>query len=205
MIRWITCREFVEFLADYLEGRLKADRLDEFNNHLAGCPPCVIYMQTYRDSIALAKAALHASDDPVPETVPDGLVEAYSRAEERRLVTPSGGGSQRAARARRHCARDQHQDDHTGGSYPGLEVIRPGRWDLSRIVPARADHSRPGWREVFGYENRDGGRLRVELAEAPCYPRAQSSSTASRVAISGGRAALGMRAPSPRLPRISFR
>mgnify|MGYP003575786859 CR=1 FL=1 len=58
MIHWITCREFVGFLDDYLAGRITGVQLDEFNSHLAGCPPCVTYMHTYRDAIGLARAAL---------------------------------------------------------------------------------------------------------------------------------------------------
>lgn len=83
MTRWITCREFVEFLDDYLDGRLEGERLAEFNNHLAGCPPCVIYMQTYRETTRLARAALVRSEEPLPESVPSGLVEAILAARRR--------------------------------------------------------------------------------------------------------------------------
>ena len=80
MIRWITCREFVEFLDDYITGRLAGVQLDEFNNHLAGCPPCVTYMQTYRDAIGLVKTALAEPSEPVPESVPEDLVVAILAA-----------------------------------------------------------------------------------------------------------------------------
>jgi len=76
MIRWITCRDFTDFMDDYLEGRLQGTALAEFNNHLAGCPPCVAYMHSYRTSMALAKEALGAPEDPVPGDVPEGLVKA---------------------------------------------------------------------------------------------------------------------------------
>jgi len=80
VIRWITCREFVEFLDDYLEGRLGQDQLEEFNNHLSGCPPCVTYMRTYRDATALTRAALADPAEPLPQTVPEGLVVAIMAA-----------------------------------------------------------------------------------------------------------------------------
>lgn len=82
MTRWITCREFVEFLDDYLDARIEGERLAEFNNHLAGCPPCVTYMQTYRETTRLARAAL-APSDPLPDSVPSGLVEAILAARRR--------------------------------------------------------------------------------------------------------------------------
>ena len=80
MIRWISCKEFVEFLDDYLAGRLAGIQLEEFNDHLSGCPPCVSYMRTYRDSIDLTKIVLAQPADPVPESVPEGLVEAILAA-----------------------------------------------------------------------------------------------------------------------------
>lgn len=76
MIRWITCREFVAFLDDYLAGVLPDDRVLEFNNHLSGCPPCVAYLQTYEQAIRLGREALQRTDDPLPEDVPEGLVQA---------------------------------------------------------------------------------------------------------------------------------
>jgi anti-sigma factor RsiW len=83
VIRWITCREFVDFLDDYLARRLETLQVAEFNNHLSGCPPCVAYMQTYRDSISLGKTAVTRSDEPVPETIPEDLVAAILAAREK--------------------------------------------------------------------------------------------------------------------------
>ena len=83
MIRWITCRELVDFLDDYLEGQLGGQALIEFNNHLAGCPPCVAYMQTYRDSVRLGRAALTRSEADAPPGVPEQLVAAILSARER--------------------------------------------------------------------------------------------------------------------------
>ena len=80
MTRWVTCREFVEFLDDYLAGRLPAVQVEEFNAHLSACPLCVTYMQTYRDTSALVKAALASEGDQVPDSVPEGLVAAIVAA-----------------------------------------------------------------------------------------------------------------------------
>jgi len=76
----VTCREFVEFLDDYLCGSLSADRRAEFNRHLAQCPSCVAYMKTYRAAIQLGRDALTRTDGPVPEDVPEALVQAVLAA-----------------------------------------------------------------------------------------------------------------------------
>ena len=62
MTRWMTCREFVDFLDDYLARRLELTHREEFNDHLSGCPPCVAYMHSYQESIRLGKAALTRSE-----------------------------------------------------------------------------------------------------------------------------------------------
>ncbi len=47
----ITCHEVVELVTDYLEGRLApVDRL-RFEQHLDGCPHCVVYLQQMRETI----------------------------------------------------------------------------------------------------------------------------------------------------------
>jgi anti-sigma factor RsiW len=74
--REVTCRELVEFLDDYLSRALPAERRAEFEAHLAACPSCVAYMKSYLASIELGRAALLASEEPVPGDVPEDLVRA---------------------------------------------------------------------------------------------------------------------------------
>ena len=76
----LTCRELVQFLADYLAGELAGAPLADFEWHLARCPNCVAFVSTYREARALARAALGAPDAPVPEVVPEGLVRAILAA-----------------------------------------------------------------------------------------------------------------------------
>ena len=76
----VTCRDFVDFLDDYLSGSLPEDRRAEFNAHLAQCPSCVAYMKTYRASIELGRAVLTRSEEAVPEEVPEELVRAILAA-----------------------------------------------------------------------------------------------------------------------------
>lgn len=77
----VTCRELVEFLDDYLAGRLPPERVRAFNEHLSLCPACVAYMKTYEAAGELAREALgSAPDAPPPEEIPEGLVQAILAA-----------------------------------------------------------------------------------------------------------------------------
>jgi len=71
----LSCREFVEFLAEYLSGGLSPERLAAFNAHLAECPSCVSYTRTYAEAVRLGKLVARA-DEPFPEDVPAELVRA---------------------------------------------------------------------------------------------------------------------------------
>jgi anti-sigma factor RsiW len=45
----VTCRQFIlDFLADYLDAKLSPDVAADLEHHLAICPPCVAYMNTYK-------------------------------------------------------------------------------------------------------------------------------------------------------------
>ena len=72
--RDVTCRELVAFLADYLAGRLGAGERAAFDRHLAECPECVAYLESYAATIRLAQAA-HA-DGASPPDLPEALVHA---------------------------------------------------------------------------------------------------------------------------------
>jgi anti-sigma factor RsiW len=49
----LVCRQVVEIVTDYLEGRLsRADRR-RFDAHLAGCPHCTEYLAQLRATIEL--------------------------------------------------------------------------------------------------------------------------------------------------------
>jgi anti-sigma factor RsiW len=72
----VTCREFAEFMADYLSGELSPETRAQFERHLGVCPNCVAYLSNYRDTIALGRRAFAEDDAAVPDDVPDGLVQA---------------------------------------------------------------------------------------------------------------------------------
>ena len=76
----ITCREVIEFLLDYLEGELPADRRRAFERHMAICPSCVAYMDSYQRSVRMGKAVMRASDQSAKGQAPEGLLHAIRAA-----------------------------------------------------------------------------------------------------------------------------
>lgn len=78
----MTCRELVEFLMAYLEGELPEAQREEFQRHLDACPPCVVYLETYKEAVDLGRAVCDA-DAPPSDEVPEALVQAVLRARRR--------------------------------------------------------------------------------------------------------------------------
>jgi anti-sigma factor RsiW len=75
----MTCRELVDFLADYLAGELAPEVRRVFEAHLADCPECATYLRGYAEAIRLARACAEA-DDAVPSGVPERLLRAIAAA-----------------------------------------------------------------------------------------------------------------------------
>ena len=76
----MTCKEFVDFLMDYLGDELPAEQRIAFEGHIDQCPPCMAFMKTYEETIRLGKRCCHHADDPVPDSVPEDLVQAILAA-----------------------------------------------------------------------------------------------------------------------------
>jgi anti-sigma factor RsiW len=78
----MNCREFTDFLDDYLSGAQPAGERAEFEKHLALCPQCVAYLDSYRKTVQLGKAS--CADDSPPADAPDELIQAILRARSRK-------------------------------------------------------------------------------------------------------------------------
>ena len=82
-VKPISCKHFLEFLMEYLDGTLSQAQRDEFDLHMAMCPSCVAYLKTYREAVKMGREALRPSDEPVPPDVPEDLVKAILAARRR--------------------------------------------------------------------------------------------------------------------------
>jgi anti-sigma factor RsiW len=47
----LTCRELVELVTDYLEGRMPPAERGRVDDHLGGCPGCRAYLEQMRQTI----------------------------------------------------------------------------------------------------------------------------------------------------------
>jgi anti-sigma factor RsiW len=80
----MNCREFTEFLHEYLFGDLPTAERAAFEAHLAECPWCVAYLDSYRKTIALEQAAFDAAEGASPPAdAPEELIQAILRARPR--------------------------------------------------------------------------------------------------------------------------
>ncbi len=84
------CREFVEFLLDYFEGNLPDDQRRPFEEHLRLCPPCVRYLETYRETVQLGRAAFASAEEDCGDDIPDELVRAVLSTLKRNDAAKSG-------------------------------------------------------------------------------------------------------------------
>ena len=80
----MTCREFIEFLMDYLDGNLPEGQGAAFDEHLKTCPACVDYLDSYKKTVELGQAVCAEEDATLPADVPDDLVQAILDARKKR-------------------------------------------------------------------------------------------------------------------------
>lgn len=70
----MTCKELVEVVSDYLEGRLPANDRRRLEEHLDECPYCAEYIDQMRLTIA---ALGELSEDALSPEARGELVEAF--------------------------------------------------------------------------------------------------------------------------------
>jgi len=74
------CKDFNEFLADYLADELDDKTRSVFEAHLQICPPCYGYLDSYKDVVKMGKVCCHDPDALVANDVPESLVNAILAA-----------------------------------------------------------------------------------------------------------------------------
>jgi len=71
---YLTCKELVELVTDYLEDRLSAEQRLKFDQHLNWCPPCRHYLEQIQATI---HAAGRLTEHNVPDAAKETLLEAF--------------------------------------------------------------------------------------------------------------------------------
>ena len=89
---FLTCQQMAEFLGEYYDGTLSAAQRREFERHLAICPPCIHYLESYKTTVALEKTSLrettgdctgncgNAATAPAEPPPPEELIQAILAA-----------------------------------------------------------------------------------------------------------------------------
>jgi anti-sigma factor RsiW len=65
----VACRDGVAVLMDYLDGALPSADREAVEAHLRGCPRCVAFVESYRRTPSILRAATAA-------TLPDDLAQS---------------------------------------------------------------------------------------------------------------------------------
>jgi anti-sigma factor RsiW len=78
----ITCKEFEDFVLQYLDGELSDRQRSIFEWHIRLCRECREYLAAYRRTLEIAGAVLAPPDASIPEDVPEDLIVAILDARE---------------------------------------------------------------------------------------------------------------------------
>ena len=78
--QYVTCEEVITFLLDYLTRELSTEEQAEFDRHLAICPSCRAYLETYKQAARLSREAMRAELDEMPPAFGAELARAIARA-----------------------------------------------------------------------------------------------------------------------------
>jgi predicted anti-sigma-YlaC factor YlaD len=70
----MTCRDALEFLADYLDGSLPLRKRLSLDLHLSLCRHCRDYLDNYKKAVQASREAL--TDQALCEDLPEDLVQA---------------------------------------------------------------------------------------------------------------------------------
>ena len=76
----MTCREFADFMMDYLSDELSSESRAQFEHHLSLCTNCQKYLTSYEETVKLGKRAFQDDDAALPPDVPEELVRAILAA-----------------------------------------------------------------------------------------------------------------------------
>jgi anti-sigma factor RsiW len=70
------CQRLLELLHDFVSGELNAADVASLQAHLQQCPPCEIYVQTYRLTITMTRTLPLAE---IPSDTAERLLKALKR------------------------------------------------------------------------------------------------------------------------------
>lgn len=66
----MTCQQLVELLLDFVDGSLPESERCDLERHVCACPPCRVYLDTYKQTIRLTR---ELPCEPLPEALEERL------------------------------------------------------------------------------------------------------------------------------------
>ena len=75
----LTCRQLLDYLSDYVEGRLSAAEVAQLDEHLAVCPQCIDYLANFKATLAACQSLRARPFEKLPP-MPEELVQAILAA-----------------------------------------------------------------------------------------------------------------------------
>ena len=76
----MSCHEISREIPLYCYGEVSSEVEERVEAHLAECPDCVAYLDGYRKTLLLGKAAYGQAEEDVPAGAPEELVQAILAA-----------------------------------------------------------------------------------------------------------------------------
>lgn len=76
----LTCKQMIDALVDYVDGRLSLSRRFAVVVHLLCCGHCRSYLHDYQTTIKASQESMASVDEPPPVEVPEDFVQAVLKA-----------------------------------------------------------------------------------------------------------------------------
>ena len=76
----MNCREMTDFLSAYLSGDMAPDEKARFEEHLRFCPPCVQYLDGFKQAIEVGRKCCEKEKAPVPEDLIQAILDSRRKA-----------------------------------------------------------------------------------------------------------------------------
>ena len=70
----ITCKDLVELVTDYLDDRMPAEQRLRFEEHIAFCSPCAVYLEQMRQTISVTGAL---REDDLDQESRDAMLSVF--------------------------------------------------------------------------------------------------------------------------------
>ncbi len=79
------CKEVFALLSEYLDSELNPESCEEIKKHLAGCPPCIEFLESLKRTVRLCRGC-ETAEQPPPLSPADRekLLAAYRKSRQSR-------------------------------------------------------------------------------------------------------------------------